>query len=145
MSNLLVCVDLTERTEVVLAAADALAAGTGDTLHVLHVSPGEPAFMGFDPPGGIHDPEDHAVDVEHDRTRLEALVQQAGLRSPAERLVVAGPTVEAIFEIAGGIGASMIVAGRGSHGRLAERLLGSVATELVRRSPIPVLVVPVDE
>lgn len=145
MTAVLACVDLTDRDAAVLRAADALALLTGATVHALHVAAGEPAFMGYDPPGGVHDPADHAVAVEHERVHLDALVEQIAMRSPTEVLVVAGPTVDAILEIAAGLDAGTIVVGRGAHGGLIDRVLGSVATDLVRRARTPVLVVPIGD
>jgi nucleotide-binding universal stress UspA family protein len=139
----LVCIDLSPQSALVLAAADEVAADRNARLHVLYVAEGEPALVGYDPPGGVHDRREHASEVEADRARLDDLVAAADLRSPIEILVVAGPTVESILEVADGIDAAMIVVGRGAHGGVLERILGSVATDLVRRATRPVLVVPV--
>ncbi len=143
MADLLVCVDLSEHSVPVLRAAGELAALTGATLHVLHVAAGEPAFMGYDPPGGVHDREDHAIEVEHERVQLDVLISDAGLDDRAERLVVSGPITEAIIEVAGGVDASIVIVGRHGNGGILSRLIGSVAIDLVGRCPRPVLVVPV--
>lgn len=143
MSNdVLACVDMSELSASLVRLAAEIARQSGGQLHVIHVAEGEPALVGFDPPGGVHDLADHAVVLEHERIALDALVDAALSGIEASRLVVAGPTVDAILEIADGIEPAMIVVGRGSHGRLMTAILGSVSGDLVRRSRRPVLVVP---
>lgn len=83
-------------------------------------------------------------------TRIEGLVEQAGLKSltdlasevGASRSIFRhGDPAECILEIAAEIEAAMIV--MGTHGRrgLDRFLMGSVAAQVVRRSPVPVVTV----
>ena len=58
-------------------------------------------------------------------------------------LVVMGPTAQTILEAVGHLGASHLVIGSHGHGGLHHVLVGGVAEEVVRHSPVPVVLVPV--
>ncbi|GAA3346834.1 hypothetical protein GCM10020358_59350 [Amorphoplanes nipponensis] len=47
-----------------------------------------------------------------------------------------------ILDLAGSAGADMLVVGNSGHGSVVNFLLGSVATQLLRLSPLPILTVP---
>ena len=51
-----------------------------------------------------------------------------------------GPPVDAILDVAEGIGADLLVVGSRGHGTLGRLLLGSVSEGVVHHSPCPVLV-----
>ena len=65
-----------------------------------------------------------------------------GLSPPAILLSREGDPVSEILQVAQETGAGLLVLGTRGRGHLATHLLGSVATELVRQSPIPTLVIP---
>jgi nucleotide-binding universal stress UspA family protein len=80
----------------------------------------------------------------HDQ--LSALAQDfLGKGIDVRYRVDVGPPVDAILEAAGEEGATMIV--MGTHGRrgLTRFFLGSVAEQVIRRAPCPVLTVRADE
>ena len=56
-------------------------------------------------------------------------------------LLVDGEPAQALLDVAGERGADLIVVGALQDVSLAERLLGTVATEVVRRAPCEVLIV----
>ena len=64
----------------------------------------------------------------------------AGLQ--AEALLVQGPTVETLMEVAGNVGADLII--MGSHGKSAlyRAFIGSVSEQMLRESKVPVMIVP---
>ena len=61
---------------------------------------------------------------------------------PVETLLVLDRPVESLIRVAQERGAEAIVVGHGGRGPMAGALLGSIAYEIVHRSPVPVLVVP---
>lgn len=70
---------------------------------------------------------------------LEPSASRAGRAVSCE--VLAGPPTEALLRCAADQQADLIVVGRRGHG-MSTRLLGSVATNLVHKSPAPVLIGP---
>lgn len=114
-----------------------------DLVHVYSMVPSVPDG-GF--PGTIPAPEpvlDVRAEIEAQLTALAARVREAGLECETAALV--GDTADQILTRASNDGAEMIV--MGTHGRtgLKRVLLGSVSQKVLRRTKLPVLVVPVSE
>ncbi len=80
-----------------------------------------------------------AKDAEAAATAVAARIEQAGVRAYAENR--AGPVVRGILVFAEEQEADLIVVGATTRGRVARKLLGSVATRLIERSRRPVLVI----
>jgi len=85
---------------------------------------------------------DVATDEELDelaRWRLGPVAARLQAWDPGEAVLI-GPPVEALLDFASDQSADLIVVGPKGHG-LSQRLMGSVASGLVDRSPVPVLVI----
>ena len=80
-----------------------------------------------------------AVALERARTMLQERARRLG--GDADVLIVSGQPADALAMAAEECDADVIVVGRSGRG-LTARLLGSVATELARHSPRPVLLAP---
>ncbi|MGE0630441.1 MAG: universal stress protein [Hyphomicrobiaceae bacterium] len=79
--------------------------------------------------------------VRNAETELDRLVRTSPLTRRIARHIVVGDPAERALEHAGAIGADFIVTGP-AHGKIiGEKLLGSTAARIVRRSPQPVLAV----
>jgi len=118
-----------------LKAATGLARQFGAKLAIIHV---REVLIGR---GGIFvDPNEAAVAALHrtaQQLRDEGIDTTVSVaRSPA------GKAAETIIDLAGKAGADMIVVGNRGHGPLAGLVLGSVALQLLRTAPIPVVMVP---
>jgi nucleotide-binding universal stress UspA family protein len=70
--------------------------------------------------------------------------QRAGFSATGQTVIARGTTgvAEAIVDTATSIGASLIVLGSHGHSAIHGALLGSVSTEVLRRSSVPLLIVP---
>ena len=78
--------------------------------------------------------------AEHETRRALVDLDEAGVKATARH--VSGKPADALLEVAGEIGARMIVVGSSTQGPIAAAVLGSVVISLVQRSPVPLLVVP---
>ena len=140
--NFLVAVDFSAVTERVIEVAAALARDCGGTITLLHVARPEPDFVGYDAgPQSVRDQV--ATEFRAQRRMLQDLADRLrAAEVEATPVVVQGSIAETVVEQATRIGAALIVVG--SHGRSAvmDLLVGSVSEGVIRRSPIPVLVVP---
>ena len=149
----LAAVDFSPHSEAALAWAAHFAAQNNAELVILHVvhepaeDPGFYAKLLEDSdsrPGGENEMRTMEEVAEEAMARFlgEAAARLPELRTPTEPAtrVVAGVPATRIIEYAGSIEARLIV--MGSHGRkgLEHFLIGSVAEEVVRRSPLPVTV-----
>jgi nucleotide-binding universal stress UspA family protein len=144
IGELLVAVDFSDGTEHVMAVAARLARSAGATVHLLHVAAGEPAFVGYDAPGGPEDRDHRAGELRDEHQALGVLADaltDAGVA--VKPLLVKGATADVILREADRLGAALIVVGSHGHGAVHRFLVGSTPDALVRRSELPVLVVPV--
>jgi nucleotide-binding universal stress UspA family protein len=88
----------------------------------------------------LHPRGDQAADVEQELEQAIASVAAEADGVTINSIVTEGVPAAVLCEAAKD--ADLIVIGHGHHGSLRERLLGSVAQEVMRYSPCPVVVVP---
>jgi nucleotide-binding universal stress UspA family protein len=143
MKTLLVAVDFSDASRQVIAYAAGLARDLSARLILLHVV--EP-IASYVPVGTAMDVIEAApppvleTDFEAHRNHLRQLAE--GLPD-AEVIAIVGLAGEEIVTQAAVHDAAFIVLGSHGHGALYHLFAGSVVTGVLRRSKIPVLVVPV--
>lgn len=111
-------------------------------IYLLHVAEPDPDFVGFDVgPDVVRDQMAEQFHREHEQ--IQAMAQR--LRDDGRDvmgLLVQGPTVDTILGQAEKLDADLIVVGSHGHGAMFDVLVGSISAEVIRRSTVPVLVVP---
>jgi len=136
-TNLLVPIDFSPCSEHALDYACALAAKLGARIHVIH------AIGTTLPELSVALTDQMISSIRHDNAAaLDKLLQpRRALASFGEVTVVDDDARDAILKAARAVHADLIVIG--THGRrgLSRVLLGSVAEDVLRRSPCPVLAV----
>lgn len=145
--NILVALDFSDGTPDILDAARVwgLPAGAeAPHLYLLHVAEPDPDFVGWE--GGPEVVRDQMAEVFHrEHRQLADLADE--LRSqgvePITPLLVQGATVETIVEQAEKLDASLVVVGSHGRGKTYDLLVGSISAGVIRKSAVPVLVVPV--
>ncbi len=137
IKNLLYLTDFSEPSEAALPFATAIARKYGARIHALHV-----VLLGgyfFAAPETIAD----SIRVEEETAEADMQRLDARLNGlPHETITERGPSLWGVLEnTIKATAADMIVLG--THGRTGAQkfLLGSVAEEVFRRSPIPVLTI----
>lgn len=133
LRHVVVATDFSSSSLKAAQVAAELMGGTG-TIHLVHVD--EPR----DVVAGIPLHEDHSPRDIFAWFRRTSASLTAHSRMSVEPTVLSGDPVEALLEFSERIGADMIVAGSHGYSRVERLFLGSVSTELVRRSTVPVLV-----
>jgi nucleotide-binding universal stress UspA family protein len=142
IERILVCVDFSEVSDAVVEHAKAVAALAGAEARVLHVAAPNPDFVGFEAgPDSVRNQVAQELRDEH--RALEVIAKRlAEANVRAAPLMVQGPTAATILEQIHRFRADLVVLGSHGHGALHHLLAGSVAEEVLRKSPVPVLVVP---
>jgi nucleotide-binding universal stress UspA family protein len=141
--KLIVAVDFSDPTDMILRVARRLAKSLDASVWVVHVAEPEPDFVGYDA-----GPEVVRGQVAKELREEHRLLQQYSdqLREAgvdAKAMLVRGPTVQSLLEMAEKQGADLIVVGSHGRGLVAEAILGSVSQGLIRAGRWPVTVVPV--
>jgi len=142
--SLLVSIDFSFVTEAQLDIVERLATPNRE-IHLLHVTEPDPSFVGL-AAGPEEVQQQVAKELERRHGQLEGLadrLREKGLA--ADALLVPGPTVQTILEQAEKLDADIIVMGSHGRGKLFDLVVGSVSAGVIRKSPVPVLVVPARE
>lgn len=143
MVRILACLDFSPLSDRVLAEASALARATGAALVLLAAERREPALSsGGALPQARHVPPEDAV--PH-RKKLESLAEElrrAGLDARAEFRLTDDPIDDAVIAAGEELGATHLVVGSHGHAKVYELLVGSVTSGVLRKSRVPVVVVP---
>lgn len=141
--NIIVAVDLSPASNKVIEAARGVGDLTGVSIYVLHViETGSDYITYFDATDTQR--EKVGEDFPKERDALETLtvkLQDEGLDATA--VLRCGPAVETTLAEAERLGAGLIVVGTHGHSAVYDVLVGSYSAGIMRRSKLPVLVVPV--
>ena len=141
--TILVAVDLSPASEKVVEAAGNIAKFTDAPVYVIHTAEPEPDFVGYDAGPEVVRTQ-VAQELRREHREVQALAEK--LRNDgidATALLVRGPTVETTLKEADNLKAELIVVGTHGHGAVYDVLIGSYSAGIIRRSELPVLVVPI--
>src|SRR5262245_50446388 len=136
MHTVLFPTDFSEASRRAFSAACALARDHGARLVVLHVVPsGTYEFASIATLGQLENSEQFTEDMRHNLQHLQPPVGGP----PVQYKVATGDPATVIVEAAKDMGCDMIVLA--THGRTGLRrlLMGSVAEQVMRRAPCPVM------
>ena len=139
--SLLVAVDFSAVADDQLEIVGRLARPNRD-IYLLHVAEPDPSFVGYEA-GPDEVRHDVAIEFKREHEELHALADR--LREQGHEvtaLMIQGPTVKTILEQAEKLEAEVIVVGSHGRGKLFDLVVGSVSAGVIRKSPVPVLVVP---
>jgi nucleotide-binding universal stress UspA family protein len=146
MKTILVAVDLSAATLQVCAVARDLARALDARLLILHVVPPAPSMPDYCAPTIVDDGEllrDASRRAAH---RLQALGRWFRRRCPDTRVLQhRGSPVAEVLRTVGTAHPELVVLGSHGHTAAFDLLMGSVAHGVIRRSPVPVVVVPIRE
>ena len=144
MKKIILPVDFSEdATEKLVQGAIKFAKETNGKICLIHVAPSDIGFaigdMGFQ-----YFPEIEQNEIKQELVQLNTIEQRIIAQEvDCEHLLKQGVAGDVILEYAKDKDAGYIV--MGSHGRsnMYDVFVGSLTKELTRRSPIPVLVIPI--
>jgi nucleotide-binding universal stress UspA family protein len=114
----------------------------GAKLWIIHVAPFPSEYLGKkDGPEYVRLAV--AEELEHEYSFLEGISQRiAGENVEAEALLAGGEIVATIIEQAAKLDVGMIITGVNRHGFIANALGGNTALEIIKRSNVPVMSIP---
>jgi nucleotide-binding universal stress UspA family protein len=143
--KLLAAVDLSRASGYVIEAVHRVAMATDAEVHLLHVIIPLPtiADMEFHP---VIDQQELSESYLDEQEQLAGLVKQlvdVGVNATA--LIRQGDPVKSILSEATRLDAELIVLGSHGHGLLFDALVGSISAGVLRKSTLPVLIVPIRE
>lgn len=145
MKNILLAIDFNDGEKILIDKALKWAKAFNAKIWMLHVASPEPEFVGFGVgPQYIRDSMAEELKKEH-RMLFEYANQLRKEGVEAEGLLIKGMTTEMIMEEAEKLNIDLIITGHQDHSLLYKLFFGSVASGVVRKSKVPVLLIPLGE
>jgi nucleotide-binding universal stress UspA family protein len=140
--KLLVAVDLSESTQIVVKKTEAIAKALSAKVWILHNAEPEPDVVEFKvDPQAARESLSKKFHGEHRQIqKIAKQLRKAGLDTTA--LLVHGAAVEMILKEASELDVDMIVVGSHGRGAMYQLLLDSVSEGVIHKSRWPVIVVP---
>lgn len=144
MKNILVCVDFNDSENVLINEAYKYAKAFGAKLRLMHVVAPNPEFIGYEL--GLQEVRDsRAEELKKEHRQIQAYAKGLNDRGvEAEALLIQGETIELITSEAKKLGVELIIAGHHKYGFLYNALIGTVSSQIIKKSKIPVLTVPLN-
>jgi len=141
--KLLAAVDLSKASGYVIEAVHRVALATDAEVYVLHTIIPLPGIAGpeFNPVTEQQDLSERYLDERDELNELVTQLVDADVN--ASVLMAQGDPVKTILREAERLDAELIVVGSHGHGMMFDALVGSISAGILRKSTIPVLVVPV--
>jgi nucleotide-binding universal stress UspA family protein len=143
MMKLLAAVDLSKASGYVIEAVHRVASATDAEVYVLHTIIPLPGIAGpeFNP---VTEYQEMSERYQDEQDQLNELVSQlVDVDVNATALMVQGDPAKTILTEAERLDAELVVIGSHGHGMMFDALVGSISAGILRKSTIPVLVVPV--
>lgn len=144
MKNILVTIDFNENEKLLIDKALLFAESFNSKLWLMHIAAPDPDFVGYeDGPQYIRD--DRATHLRKENKQLQEyceMLKEKGVDS--EGLIVQGPTIEMIIEESKKLNIDLIIVGHHEHGFFYNAFAENVPSVLVKKSKIPLLIIPLD-
>ena len=140
--KILVAIDFSEVTERIMDVLERMPGRDDAEVFLLHVAAPEPDFVGYEAgPEIVRDQV--AAELRRERDQLHQLAERLRAATvPTTAIMLPGATVDTLFEQADKRDAELLVIGSHGHGAMFDLLFGSISEAIVRRSTLPVLVIP---
>lgn len=142
MKNILVAVDLEDSSKVLVEKAAEIAVKFESKVWVLHIADPEPDFVGNKVgPQYIRDIRVKELLQEHQLIRKYTDYLHASAIT-ADGLLIAGATVQLILDEIEKLAIDLVVIGHHQHSLLYQIFTGNTHTAIVKKSKVPVLIIP---
>ena len=142
MKNILVTIDFNRNEQLLIDKAFQLAEKFNSKIWLIHIAAPDPDFVGYEVgPQYIRDFRASELRKEHKLLQEHTnALKKKGVN--AEGLLVQGATIKMIMTEAKTLNVDLIIAGHHEHSFLYKAFVGSVSGKIVKKSKIPVLIVP---
>ncbi len=144
MKNILVTIDFDSYEQLLIDKAFQLAEKFNSKIWLMHIAAPNPDFVGYEAgPQSVRERRASKLKKEHRLLEEYANeLKEKGVKS--EGLLIQGATIEMIMEKSKKLNIDLIIAGHQEHGFLYKAFFGSVSRKIVKKSKIPVLIVPLE-
>lgn len=144
MKNILVTIDFKKNEQLLIDKAFQLAKQFDSKIWLIHIAAPDPDFVGYGVgPQYIRDSRAAELRKEHKILQEHTIeLKKKGIKS--EGLLIQGATTEMIMEESKKLNIDLIIAGHHEHSFLYKAFVGTISGKIIKKSKIPVLIVPLD-
>ncbi|WP_299523310.1 universal stress protein [Winogradskyella sp.] len=144
MKNILLPIDFKGNEQLLLDKAYEIAEKFNSKVWLIHVAAPDPDYIGYDAgPQSIRDSRAEELREQHKQIQTFARsLTQKGVETDA--LLIQGTTVDTLIDKTEKLNIDLIIIGRQTHGIFYKAIFGSVADSLVKKTEVPILIVPLD-
>ncbi|WP_299365003.1 universal stress protein [Winogradskyella sp.] len=144
MKNILLPIDFKGNEQLLLDKAYEIGEKFDSKVWLIHVAAPNPDFIGYDAgPQSIRDSRAEELREEHKQIQgFARSLNRKGLE--ADALLIQGTTVDTLIEKTEKLNIDLVIIGRQTHGIFYKAIFGSVADSLVKKTKVPILIVPLD-
>jgi nucleotide-binding universal stress UspA family protein len=147
MKNILIPIEFDNIAQQLIDMGASLAEKFHSKIWLIHIAAPEPDFVQYTSGTGPNDEREARAEVLKRERRLiqkySDELNDKGISSKA--LMVQGQTIETIMEKVESLNIDLIITGNNKHGFIYKLFIESISDSIVKRSDIPVLLVPVEE
>ena len=142
MKNILVTLDFEEKAILLVEKAAEIAEKFNSKVWLVHIVAPDPDFVGYEVgPQYIRDSRAGELRKEHHILQnFTKMLKEKGI--DADGLLIQGPTKEMILKESDKLNIDLIIIGHHEHGLMYKIFAGSVASQVIKHSKIPVLTIP---
>lgn len=142
MKNILVCIDFDDNEKLLIDKAYEFGKVFNSKIWLMHIAAPEPDFVGFEV-GPQYIRDDRASELRSEHQRLQEYSSNLIKKGvDADGLLIQGATAEMVIEESKKLAVDLIILGHNEHGFLYKIFVGSVADDIINKSKIPVLLIP---
>lgn len=144
MKNILATIGFYDNENLVMDQAFEIAKAFKAKIWLLHVVSPEPEFVGFGV-GPQYVRDARATELKKEHRLINQYAEGLKLKGvKAEGLLIKGSTIEIIMKEAEKLKIDLIVTGHHDHNFVYKAFFGSVASGVINKAKIPVLLVPLE-
>lgn len=142
MKNILVPIDFTDNTKLLINKAVEIAEKFDSKIWIIHIAAPEPDFVGYGV-GPQYIRHNRAEELKEEHVMVQKIADELKTKGlNAEALLIQGPTVDSILEEAKQLNIDLIVMGANEHGFLHQLWFGDTTADVFKNTKVPLLVVP---
>lgn len=144
MKNILVALDFKGNEKLLIDTAYEFALAFEAKIWLVHIVAPNPDYVGYEA-GPQYIRDNRAIQLKKEHKLLETYannLNKKGVKS--EGLLVQGATIEMIMKETNKLNIDLIIIGHQEHDFLYKAIFGSVSRNIIKKSKIPVLIVPIE-
>ena len=144
MKHILVTINFEKNEKLLIDKAFQLAEAFNSKLWLIHIAAPNPDFVGFEV-GPKYIRNFRATELRKEHKLLQEYSSSLKAKGvDSEGLLVQGATIEMIIEESKKLSIDLIICGHHEYDFFYKAFVGSVSSQIIKKSKLPVLIIPFD-